>query len=55
MIAPVKECLKLNIILFQKLINELLEEGIQVQSLTLLQISQSLNLYKQLYKIMEVQ
>ncbi|CAI3195250.1 hypothetical protein [Clostridium neonatale] len=45
----------MNIKLFQKLINELIEEGVQVHKLTLLQISYSLNLYKKLYRSMGVQ
>ena len=40
----------MNIKLFQQLINELLKEGIRVQDLTLLQIRQSISLYKYLYK-----
>lgn len=32
--------------MFQKLINELIEQGIKVQDLTLMQISKSIELYK---------
>lgn len=54
-IAPVKGGIKLNIKLFQQLIDELLNNGIKVQNLTLLQISQSVSIYKKLYKSMEGQ
>ncbi len=36
--------------LFQKLINELIEEGIKVQNLTLVQISKSIELYKLIHR-----
>ena len=36
--------------LFQKLIYELIEQGIKVQNLTLMQISKSIELYKIVHK-----
>lgn len=52
-IAPVKGVDYVKIELFQQLINELINQGIKVQDLTLKQISQSVRLYKNFYKIME--
>jgi len=49
-IAPVKEELKLNIRIYQNFIKDLINQGIKVQDLTLLQISNSVRLYKILYR-----
>ncbi|MDB2160460.1 MAG: hypothetical protein ACLRWO_18370 [Clostridium butyricum] len=40
----------MNIKIFQELINEFISNGIKIEDLTLMQISQSINLYKKLYK-----
>ncbi|SJT57441.1 Uncharacterised protein [Clostridioides difficile] len=40
----------MNIIAYQELIKDLINQGIKVQELTLLQISYSVKLYKTLFK-----
>lgn len=47
--VTVKEYLKMNITIYQDFIKDLINQGVKVKDLTLIQISYSINLYKALY------